>query len=786
MHPIEAVLARDGEFTCPIRRAKYTSLYEHFHAALRREIFTWYCLLLTYPVLYELLELHDTNLPYSPPEFITRRLALLFLHQHNVSSSPSHHLHIAHPTSTDESFLSALSQLTTSTEISTAIDASVRVAAEKFVFSNEEQQAKAESALLAAEKLQLGVHYVQQAQMEVLERDLESAEDEGLFEVMARHGKGMDAGVQAMIAKLVERVMSVVGEVQVPEESEGDALVEIEGVEDDSEGSSASWSSDPRKEFLKQQLRRWPRRAGLWVYLPDVEGHLEERAEKIVQFLDCSITMHADNSTEGEFLRLLMGCRNIVNQHKGKDVNDKESKGSAAKKRGIPSAGGTLEDWREREWRDGRDIHPRVYEKALEVIAFIENKFENNPRFKAETQTTLEGSDAGSASGSTARSAESREGWYLPRLMPRPVLKWLKDPEDKEWHEYRAEQAVQFLDRCIEMAGQLTEVELWDVLDECRKIVSQSKGEAVIDKESKRPEAKKRGIHYRTGLGDAVVSTLDEYRERQLREGRVICPRVCEKALAFIELVETTMKPDTYTRPEWSLKDEWRNYYEQTIPSTQYFNERLRQYANNVEENQWKFDPRVVEGLEDLIEQGKGKVDAAAEEIEDESLGLRNSYAWGMHGKIAVLIRGYIKLLRDEGKQPDEEALRLAQVIVERANKQYEKQTEPSILEGGCGCCELGLRESLDAPEPVDPRERVIPCSFCLLDEDDSTADGAGFSDQADTVTEGASRLSPIHEDPVAEAEAASECESKVSHREGHSIILTEDGVERCENHRLE
>ena len=76
-----------------------------------------------------------------------------------------------------------------------------------------------------------------------------------------------------------------------------------------------------------------------------------------------------------------------------------------------------------------------------------------------------------------------------------------------------------------------------------------------------------------------------------------------------------------------------------------------------------ELDERILEALEDLLEQGKGKVDADAEEEDDASLSLDNLSGWGEQDNLLVLIRGYCKLLKDEGKQPEAEVLRLAQII---------------------------------------------------------------------------------------------------------------------------
>jgi hypothetical protein len=594
MHPIDAVLTREGKENNPEARTQYTSLYRNLHRALRNDVFS------------------------CPPEFITRRLALIIITQYNIYN-PTSTLQIQNLAPSDLSFLSALSQIYSSLKKSGEIDKAVSAATKNFVFASEEQQAKVENWLLAAEKLQLGLDYVEKAKSDILETELEDDKKvgEGVFEELVERGKGAEEGVVEMILQLVGKVMDVVGEVEVPD---------------------------------------------------DCELGVEERSE-----------------------------------------------------------------------------------------------------------TGEETSQSGVASG------EVREGWYVEV----PSLNWAKDFDGidaKEHHEYHVEKAVGFLNRCIEMVEDLTKLELWDVLDECRKILKQAKGKDIVEEDDEWPSLEERSINYRGGLGDAVVSTLVEYHQHgNADNGGAIDHRVYHKAMEFVDLVETRLKPEECTRPQWCIKDEWRNYYEQTIPSIDEFTERLDQYATKVEDKDWEFDERVLESLEDLIEQGKRKVDADAEEDEDESLSLRNSFEWGEHGKMSVLIRGYSKLLKDEEKQPHDEVLQLAQIIIDRANKQYEE----SHSEGGCECCGHQLEENLDGGGLGASREGVILCTFGPSDEDEIVVGIEGGSDEEDTVVGGGPRaLSPIDEDP--EAEAASEGESEVIHGGGHSLVLTEDGEERCEVYTIE
>jgi hypothetical protein len=593
MHPIDTVLAREGKKTDSEARAQYTSLRQDLHRALRNAAFT------------------------CPPEFITRRLVLAGISQYNLSN-PISALQIQNLTTSDLSLLSALSQVHSSLKKSREIDKAVSAAAKKFVFANEEQQAKVENWLLAAEKLQLGLNYMEKAKSDILETELEDdrQEGEGVFVELVERGKGAEEEVAEMILQLVGKVMDVVGDIELPDDYE----LEVE----------------------------------------------------------------------------------------------KES----------PETGG-------------------------------------------------ETSQSGAASG------ELRGGGYVEV----PSLDCAKDFDgmESENHEYHVEKAVEFLNRCIEMLENLTKLELWDVLDECRKILKQAEGKGVVEKDDEWPSPKERDINNRGGPGDAVVSTLVEYRQHENDDnGGATDHRVYHKAMEFVDLVEARMKPEEYTRPEWCIKDEWRNYYEQTIPSIDDFTERLSQYATKVEDKDWEFDERVLESLEDLIEQGKEKVDADAEEDEDESLSLRNSLDWGEHGKMSVLIRGYSKLLKDDEKQPHDEVLQLAQVIIDRANKQYEE----SHSEGGCECCGHQL-ENLDGDGSGASRDSVILCTFGPSDEDEIVVSIEGSLDEEDTVVDGSFRaLSPIDEEP--EAEAASESEFDIIHDEGHSFVLTEDGEERCEAYAIE
>lgn len=109
---------------------------------------------------------------------MTRRLALIAIHQHYLSH-PSSQLTLSSLSASDTSFLTALSQFHSSQKKFDAIGAAVGITAKKFVFAGEEQQAKVESNLLTAEKLQLALTYMADATKEVLEKELEDDDEDG-------------------------------------------------------------------------------------------------------------------------------------------------------------------------------------------------------------------------------------------------------------------------------------------------------------------------------------------------------------------------------------------------------------------------------------------------------------------------------------------------------------------------------------------------------------------------------------------------------------------------------
>lgn len=375
----------------------------------------------------------------------------------------------------------------------------------------------------------MGAYYVEQAQVEALERELESGEDEGegLFEVLVKAGRGVDERIMGMIEGLLERVMSVVGDVEIPEEDES---------EDGSEGGNGSLS------------------------------------------------------------------------------------------------------------------------------------------------------------------AKGQEGWDVT---PRELMRWQsfgreENAPEKEFHKLMVGRAVHFLDRCIENAGRLTELELWEVLDECRDIVKQFRGKNVVDGDSERCGLEGKGSWYRNLAGNALASSLAAYRELQLEEGRSLCPRVYKKALKFIELVEKTMKSKA-----------------------------------------------------------------------DRGFELR------LHGHVLDPLEAFMDIADAEA---EEEVLQLAQIILDSAKQQHQKD---SAEIGVCGCCRVGLCESLDALEDEERPERGIYDPLGIAGEVDSTITEDGSFDEEDTLLPGESRLTPIHEDP--EAEAESERESLLRHVEDQLISLAGDGNEVCE-----
>jgi hypothetical protein len=95
-----------------------------------------------------------------------------------------------------------------------------------------------------------------------------------------------------------------------------------------------------------------------------------------------------------------------------------------------------------------------------------------------------------------------------------------------------------------------------------------------------------------------------------------------------------------------------------------------------------------------------------------------------------------------------------------------------------CACCGHHLDDNLDDRDGGG-QPRVILSTFGSLID---VLGESGSEAEEDTVVGGGSRaLSRIDEDP--EAEAASESEVEIFHGEGHSVIVTKDGEQRCENY---
>ncbi len=111
---------------------------------------------------------------------------------------------------------------------------------------------------------------------------------------------------------------------------------------------------------------------------------------------------------------------------------------------------------------------------------------------------------------------------------------------------------------------------------ECQKVVKQARGKEIIDEDDCWPTSKGRSNNYRGGLEDNIVVPLVRYRQHENSDnGGTIDHRVYHKAQEFIDLVELIMKPKDHPRSIGIIKDEWRNYYKQTIPNTEDFAERL-------------------------------------------------------------------------------------------------------------------------------------------------------------------------------------------------------------------
>lgn len=331
----------------------------------------------------------------------------------------------------------------------------------------------------------------------------------------------------------------------------------------------------------------------------------------------------------------------------------------------------------------------------------------------------------------------------------------------------RVRAAVDSLTEATEIIKDLEQLDVWDILAECRKVLKQAKGKDVVEEKQQYG-----GFHSpRSGLADAVECFVGIYLRSAAQMGVDIDEKVYAKAAEFIELVESTMEPEFYTRPAPAeqMKDEWRTYYDLTITAREDFAIRLRDYARKVVHNAWDFDQRVLEALEIIIQQGKGKVDVDVEE--DESLSLNNIDDWGVQGEISVLIRGYCQMIKEEGRQPDDEILQIAQIIIDRANEQFEEEVEDGDSDHGvhdCACCEEGpLDESSVASGSSSGR--VISCEFGPSDGGETSVDEKG-----------------LHSiDEVPEAEAENESDASTLNDEGHSIVMTDEDEESCVKHTI-
>jgi hypothetical protein len=280
----------------------------------------------------------------------------------------------------------------------------------------------------------------------------------------------------------------------------------------------------------------------------------------------------------------------------------------------------------------------------------------------------------------------------------------------------RVRAAVDSLTEATEMVKDLEQLDVWDILAECRKVLKQAKGKDLIE------EKQQYGVFHgpRSGLADAVECFVGIYRRFAAQMGMDIDEKVYAKAAEFIELVESTMEPEFYTRPapDETMKDEWCTYYELKIADKEDFAVLLRHYARMVLYNAWDFDQRVLEALEVIIEQGKGKVDVEVED--DKSLTLKNIDNWGVQGEISVLIRGYCQMIKEEGRQPDYEILQIAQIIIDQANEQFEEEDEDRDSDHGahdCTCCKEGLLDE-NSVARGSSYGRVISCEFGPLEGD--------------------------------------------------------------------
>jgi hypothetical protein len=321
--------------------------------------------------------------------------------------------------------------------------------------------------------------------------------------------------------------------------------------------------------------------------------------------------------------------------------------------------------------------------------------------------------------------------------------------------EERAEDCLRSLIEITKMVAELEQSEVLDVLSECRNVVKQAKGKDTADEDDQLDG----DVHDHPGIGEAVVFLVRDYRQYAAELGEDIDERVYAKAAEFVEFIESKLETEMYVRRPWGLKDEWRNYYTDTILDTEQFAMCLRDYARKVDDRNWDFDQRVLEALEVLIEQGKGKVDIEVEE--DESLSSRNLHSWGEQGRISVLIRGYSQLMKEKGRQPADEVLKIAQIIIERANEQYQDQVEDAESYHDCE----GYGDLLDEnPIASSSDGYIISCELDPLDRCETEIDDR--------------KLHPINEDPEAEAEAESESEVSIINGESHGVMLTNDDEE--------
>ncbi|PMD36835.1 hypothetical protein L207DRAFT_532422 [Hyaloscypha variabilis F] len=343
-------------------------------------------------------------------------------------------------------------------------------------------------------------------------------------------------------------------------------------------------------------------------------------------------------------------------------------------------------------------------------------------------------------------------------------------------HEHMIRHALQFLDAAKAMMASLTQTELWVILDECRKIVEQARGINIVLSPAllnDRPGLDKSGTYHPGGLGDVIVSALVTYRQHISQNNGVIDERVEKAALGFINFVKERNDVASGTYPKSSLwdRDACRRYYEAAIPCAPVFVKRLKEYIMTVLDNGWKFDEHVLEALEVLIAQAKGKACLdIEEEYSDSSRG--DSPAWQGQEKIAVWLRGYSKLCEDEQQEVDGEVLRLAREVIDRA-KRYEKH-DPE-----CECAYCGRQTKERTCSGYCGNECVC---VVMLVEDDEDVDGDSEDEDDDETfvmeTVGSRPLPPIYEDP--EAEAASESDSNVVVEEGHMSVMIEDG--NCED----